>query len=75
MLRKYAKAVAAAVTGAVDVALVALIDGAAQADTWVSAAALAVATVLGTTVVAKVRNASDDVREFGESVADDNTLF
>lgn len=75
MLRKYAKAVATAVTGAVDVALVALIDGAAQADTWISAVALAVATVLGTTVVAKVKNASEDVKDFGESVVDESTLF
>lgn len=75
MLRKYAKAVAAAVTGAVNVALVALVDGAANADTWVSALALAVASALGTTVVAKVKNASEDVKDFGESVADESTLF
>lgn len=71
MLRKYAKAVAAAVTGAVNVALAAFLDGAANADTWVSATAIAVASVIGTTVVAKVKNASEDLRDFGESVADE----
>lgn len=70
MLRKYAKAVWAAVTGAVDVALVAILDGAANADTWVSAAAIALSTILGTTVVAKVKNVSQDLKEFGESVAE-----
>lgn len=70
LLRKYAKAVAAAATGAVDVLAVALIDGAAQAETWVSALAIAVATVLGTTVVAKVKNASDELEDFGDSVVE-----
>jgi uncharacterized membrane protein len=74
LLRRYAKAVAAAVTGAVDVALVALLDGAANADTWLTGAAVAVASFLGTVVVAKVENARDVVADFGDSVADEGLV-
>lgn len=71
MLRNYAKGVAAAVTGAVDVALVALVDGAAQADTWVTAALLAVANFVGTVAVVKLRNGADTVADAAESVAEE----
>jgi hypothetical protein len=71
-LREYAKGVAAAVTGAVDVGLVGLLDGLAQAETWVTAAALAVASFIGTVAVVKLENAEQELREFaGGSVVED----
>lgn len=70
-LKEYAKAVAAAVTGGVNVGLVGLLDGLAGAETWVTALALAVANFLGTVVVVKVRNAEKELRTFAgeDSVA------
>lgn len=75
-LREYAKGVAAAVTGAVDVGLVGFLDGLANAETWVTAVALVVANFLGTVVVVKVKNAEQDLRDFAErdSVVDDGLL-
>lgn len=74
MLREYAKAVAAAVTGGVNVGLVGVLDGLADAQTWVTGLALLVANFLGTVVVVKVKNAEKDLREFADSVADDKVL-
>jgi hypothetical protein len=70
-LREYAKGIAAAVTGGVNVGLVGILDGLADAQTWVTALALAVANFLGTVVVVKVKNAEKELRDFAgeDSVA------
>lgn len=71
-LREYAKAVAIAVTGATNVGLVGVLDGLADAQTWVTALALVVANFLGTVVVVKVKNAEQELREFaGGTVVDE----
>jgi hypothetical protein len=72
-IREYAKGVAAAVTGAVDVGLVGVLDGVAGAETWVTGLALLVANFLGTVVVVKVKNAEQELRDFAgpDSVAED----
>lgn len=67
MLRKYAKAVVAAVTGAVNVGGFVLLDATAQADTWVTALLLAAANLVGTVVVAKVKNAGTGLRNAAEN--------
>jgi predicted solute-binding protein len=71
MIKKYMKGMAAAVTGFVDVALVTALDAAANADTWLTATAVAVASVIGTVLVVRLENAKDEITDFGDSVADE----
>lgn len=68
MLRRYAKALVAAVTGVVNVGSVWLLEAAANADTWLTVTVLAVANFIGTVAVAKVRNAGSRVEDFGRAV-------
>lgn len=65
-LGKYAKGVAAAATGAVNVGLLGLLDAIAQADTWVTAVALVVANFIGTVAVVKLDNTKEALEKFAE---------